>query len=31
MRVPRFPAVAIRSVGVIETLRTIIRLVVDRI
>lgn len=31
MRAPRYPAVAIRSVGVIETLRTIIRLVVDRL
>ncbi|MCX7623369.1 MAG: GTPase domain-containing protein [Thermomicrobium sp.] len=31
MRAPRFPAIAVRSVGVIETLRAILRLVVDRL
>ncbi len=31
MRAPRFAAVAVRSIGVIETLRTVIRLVVDQL
>lgn len=31
MRAPRFPAIAVRSIGVIETLRAIMKLVVDRL
>ncbi len=31
MRAPRFPAVAVRSIGVLETLRAIVKLVVDNL
>ncbi|WP_448574803.1 GTP-binding protein [Thermomicrobium sp.] len=31
MRAPRFPAIAVRSIGVIETLRAIVKIVIDRL
>jgi len=31
MRAPRFPAIAIQSIGVIESLRAIVKIVIDRL